>query len=393
MRTVVETSWNSLCKHGEELCGDWVKITYKSTSKDNTLSVVLSDGLGSGVKANILATMTVEIASSMLAHGATTDQVLETLAETLPECQVRHLAYATFAALQVINGREAHLVEYDSEPLIFIRDGKIVDIPLVERTVAERTVREGTFTLQEGDTMVMVSDGYVHAGVGGLYRFGWGWENIATAVRRWADTHADAYELVGALQRTCLKLYDGQPGDDATAVGMCVRQSRAVTVFTGPPSDPEQDASAVQQFMDSPAKKVICGGTTAQVVARELDRKLEVKWMSPAQRRGAKPHRLPPAANLEGIDLVTEGILTLSSTVDLLQGIQSVHDLPANNEADTQLARILLGADDIHFVVGDALNPNQLADVVRGQPMRQVYVEALIDVLKQRNKNISVEHK
>ena len=120
MSQLVEIAWDSLCKHGEELCGDWVKIT---TTPDE-LIVVLSDGLGSGVKANILATLTTEIAGTMLVRGASIDEVVETLAVTLPECQVRHLAYATFAVLRVVRGRDAYLAEYDSPPLIMVRGGR-----------------------------------------------------------------------------------------------------------------------------------------------------------------------------------------------------------------------------------------------------------------------------
>jgi hypothetical protein len=387
-RQIVEVAWDSLCKHGEELCGDWVKVT----RTENSLSVVLSDGLGSGVKANILATLTAEIASSMLAHGLDTDEVLATLADTLPECQVRHLAYATFAVLQVLDGRDAYLVEYDSEPLILVRGGRVVELPVVERQVDGHKVREGHLVLQEGDCLAMVSDGYVHAGVGGLYRFGWGWKNIATAVCRWTETRGDAYQLVRALHKTCLKLYNGTPGDDSTAVGMLVRPARLAVIFTGPPSDRALDELAVQRFISRPGRKIVCGGTTAQVVARVLDHKLVVEWRTPDKKGGAQRQKLPPVARLEGIDLVTEGILTLSSTVDLLRDAETIHDLPPGQEADHQLARILLQADDVHLIVGDALNPNQLADVVRGRPMRQIYLDELIEALEHRHKRVTVEH-
>jgi serine phosphatase RsbU (regulator of sigma subunit) len=245
MTQMVEIAWDSLCKHGEELCGDWVKIT--TTPED--LIVALSDGLGSGVKANILATLTAEIASSMLVRGASIDDVVETLAETLPECRVRHLAYATFAVLRVYHGREAYLVEYDSPAMVLVRNGKATELPMVEREIAGRKIREGHFTLQQDDYMVMLSDGYLHAGVGGLYRMGWGWKNIATAVQRWASTYGDTHELAGALSRTCMKLYNGAPGDDATAITMRVRPTRKATILTGPPSNPELDCEAVHRLM------------------------------------------------------------------------------------------------------------------------------------------------
>src|SRR5512137_2960177 len=163
MSQIVEIAWDSLNKHGEELCGDWVKIV---TTPDD-LVVALSDGLGSGVKANILATLTAEIAADMLEKGASIDEVVETIVETLPECQVRHLAYATFAIMRIHKAREAYLAEYDSPPLILVRGGKVIEPPMRERCIAGRTIREGHFSLELDDYLVLVSDGYVHAGVGG----------------------------------------------------------------------------------------------------------------------------------------------------------------------------------------------------------------------------------
>ncbi len=390
MRQVVEFAYEALAKHGEELCGDAVRVTSTPTS----FLVVLSDGLGSGVKANILSTLTVQIAASMFEEGATVEEVMGTLTETLPVCQVRRLAYATFAMLRVNQGREAYLVEYDSPPLILIRDGQIVRLPMIEQVVHERKIREAHFTLQQGDYMVLVSDGYEHAGVGGLYRLGWGWDNIAVSVKRWSGTGCDAYELTQALSRTCLKLYDQKPGDDATAVGMRVREAIKATILTGPPADKAQDKLAVQKLVEAEGIKIICGGTTAQVAARVLGKELKVQWTPPSKRE-REPSRkkgTPPLARLEGVDLVTEGILTLSQTIELLEACPTAHNLPHDNDAATQLARILLSADEIHLLVGTAINPNQLADLIRGEPMRHVYIRELVREIKRRQKEITVEY-
>ena len=283
MSQIVEIAWDSLNKHGEELCGDWVKIV---TTPDD-LVVALSDGLGSGVKANILATLTAEIATDMLERGASIDEVVETLVETLPECQVRHLAYATFAVLRIHHAREVYLAEYDSPPLMLVRQGQVVDLPLQERVIADRKIRDGRFTIEPGDYLVMLSDGYMHAGVGGLYRMGWGWQNIATAVQRWAATNGDCHQLAAALRNTCLKLSNNRPGDDSTAVVMRVRPERKVTVMTGPPADSERDREAVTRLITADGVRVICGGTTAQMAARVLGKPLRVEWNS---ARASSPH-------------------------------------------------------------------------------------------------------
>lgn len=385
MGPIVEIAWESLCKHGEELCGDWVKVV----STDEDLIVVLSDGLGSGVKANILATLTAEIAADMLEKGASIDEVVETVVETLPECQVRHLAYATFAVLRIHKAREAYLAEYDSPPLILVRRGELIQPPMRERVIAGRTIREGQFSLELDDYLVMVSDGYIHAGVGGLYRMGWGWNNIGIAAQRWAATKGDTHQLVGALARTCAKLSKDKLGDDSTAVAMWVRPHRKATVLTGPPADSSRDQEAVRKLMASEGVKAICGGTTAQMASRVLGKPLKVSWQPVMSGPG---RRLPPVGLLEGVDLVTEGILTLSAAVDRLRDAQTPQDLPNDQDAATRLARALLHADQVHFIVGDAINPQQLADVVRGVPMRQIYLEELIAKLRERNKTVSVEH-
>lgn len=389
MRQYVECAWQALPKHGEELCGDYVEIVTTPSS----FIAVLSDGLGSGVKANILATLTAKIACTMFAQGASVEDVMETLANTLPECNVRKLAYATFQALMVERGRDAYLVEYDCPPLILIRNNRVVDLPVVERVVNGRKVREARFGLEKGDYIVLVSDGYEHAGVGGLYRLGWGWNNIAISAKRWCQTGSDAHGLTQALTRTCLKLYGGRPGDDATAVGMHVRDAVSATIWTGPPADKELDASAVERLMAAEGIKVICGGTTAQIAARVLGQELLVEWVPPSKRRHGAGRRkgTPPVARLDGVDLVTEGIVTLGQAVELLEEAETIHDLPDDDDAATRLARILLTADDIHLLVGTAINPNQIADVVRGETMRTVYIKELARELERRNKQVTVE--
>ncbi|HOG46684.1 MAG TPA: SpoIIE family protein phosphatase [Anaerolineae bacterium] len=387
MKQLVEVAYRCLAKHGEELCGDAVRL--KATP--SSLIVGLSDGLGSGVKAHILATLTVTIGVDMLEKGETIDEVIETLTDTLPECQVRRLAYATFSVLMVEQGRRAYLVEYDNPPLVLIRDRQLVSLPMVEREVGGRSIRECKFELQEGDYMTLVSDGYVHAGVGGLYKLGWGWKNLAVSLTRWAATGGDAYQLTGALARTCLKLYDGRPGDDATAVGMKVRRPVLATILTGPPSRPELDRQTVERFMAAEGLKVICGGTTAQVAARETGHTLRVLLERRLPGVAARKEKIPPMARLEGVDLVTEGIITLSKASERLQVAETIHDLPPAHDGATELARVLLRADVLHFMVGEAINPYQLADVVRGKPMRQVYVEELIAQLETRGKVVTVE--
>ncbi|MDI6741997.1 MAG: SpoIIE family protein phosphatase [Smithella sp.] len=389
MRQLVECNWSSLNKTGEELCGDAVIIR----TKPDSFVAVLSDGLGSGVKASILSSLTAEIAARMFEADGTVEDVMQTLVETLPECSVRKLAYATFAVMIVYSGHDAHLVLFDSPPLILIRDNAILTLPLEEREVKGRVIREAHFELRENDYMVLISDGYTHAGLGGIYRLGWGWKNVAAAVQRFVHTGVDTVKLTEALSKTCMKLYSDKPGDDATVICMKVRPAISVSVLTGPPANKDMDEFAVSRLMASKGDKIICGGSTAQLAARVLNEPLEVEWVPPWKRTSEEPKKKgsPPTASLKGINLVTEGILTIGQALEIMRGTKTIHDLPRDNDAATRLARYFLAADDIHLIVGTAINPNQVADLIRGEPMRMVYIRELITDLKARNKIVTVE--
>ena len=196
-----------------------------------------------------------------------------------------------------------------------------------------------------------------------------------------------------ALSKTCLKLYNEKPGDDATVICMKVRPAVSVCLLTGPPANKEMDEYVVKRLMAAEGDKIICGGSTAQMAARVLNEKLEVEWVPPWKRTGQEPKKKgsPPTASVKGIHLVTEGILTIGQTIEILRNSKTIHDLPSDNDAATRLARYLMAADDIHLIVGTAINTNQVEALIRGEPMRMVYIRELVTDLKARNKTVKVE--
>ena len=175
MSVSVDISWKSLNKHHEELCGDKVEVL----KTDDSEIIILADGMGSGVKANILATLTSKILGTMFLEGASIEACVETIAKTLPVCKVREVAYATFSILQIFHSGEAYLVEFDNPKCVFVRDGKIVDYPYEERVIEDKTSGEYRFQVELKDCFVLMSDGVIYAGVGELLNFGWTWESMA----------------------------------------------------------------------------------------------------------------------------------------------------------------------------------------------------------------------
>lgn len=340
-----EVNVAQLCKNGEELCGDNVQITRTADS----LIVVVSDGLGSGVKANILATLTTKIASSMLARGASLDDVVETIAQTLPVCRERKIAYSTLQILRIDYEGNATLVEFDSPRTLLSRSSLVMPFPAQPKTVGGKTVLAGHFELQEGDWIVMVSDGVIHAGIGGLLPLGLGWNGLAARFSEEVATAKDTTDICSSLLNCCDGYYLGKPGDDTTVVAVKIRHPRHLNLMMGPPVSSDQDAGVVNRFLAAPGQKVVSGGTTATIVSRVMRKPLKVSLEY-------QDSSIPPIAYLEGIDLVTEGVLTLNAAADRLRDIPTLRRSTRLDGA-TLIARLLLDVDHVRIWAGGAVNP------------------------------------
>lgn len=354
MGVTVDVAYKSLNKFTEILCGDKVEIL---KTEDSDI-LILADGMGSGVKANILSTLTSKIMGTMFLNGATLEECVETIVQTLPVCQVRQVAYATFSILQVFNNGDAYLVEFDNPGCIFIRDGKLMEIPENIRLIEGKKINEFRFQVKKGDALILMSDGTVHAGVGQLLNFGWTWENIAEyAVKQYGLT-VSAIRLATAISHACDELYMFRPGDDTTVAAMRIIDSKPVHLMTGPASNKEDDQQMVKSFMDDKsAKRVVCGGTSATIVSRVLNKRLDVSLDY------ADPE-IPPIAYMDGIELVTEGVLTLNRVLQLLKRYvknQSVaeeffQELDKPNGGSMVAKMIIEDCTELHMYVGKAIN-------------------------------------
>lgn len=374
-----------LNKYGEELCGDSVEVL--RTSESHVL--VIADGLGSGVKANILSTLTAKIASQMLLDGATIGEVVATLAETLPVCQVRRLAYSTFTILQIYpRTGEAYLVEFDNPASFYFHNRRLTAIDFTERVFNGRTLREARFVCQPGDLFFLVTDGVIHAGIGAVLNLGWGWPQVADYLQRMVQDTDYVAPVANMLITVCSNLYLGRPGDDATVLGVQVRTPEQLTVLTGPPSHSSEDSKVVQQLLNAQGRKVVCGGSTAKMVARESGRELVVGL-------GAESPDEPPYGWIAGLDLVTEGVITLNKTYSIIESVvnpdASYEDFRVlhRSTASAKLANLLLNeATHIRFLLGQAVNVAHNSD--QGLLPRLEVVARLGSLLKSIGKNVEI---
>lgn len=344
---VMDVASHSLNKRGEELCGDKVEVR----RNDERLIVVLADGLGSGVKANILATLTTKIAATMLEQGETFEDTIGTIMNTLPVCQVRKIAYSTFGILQIDRNRRCTVMEYDTPPFFLVRKNRLITPEYREMTYGGKLVRFYDFHLQDGDAITMVSDGVIHAGVGNVLNHGWEWEHVGGFLERQSLKSAD--RISRRLVDNCNRLYGGMPGDDTTAVTVKLRTPETINLFAGPPENPKEDSAFVHEFITASGKKIVCGGTAATIIGRELHREIETRldYIDP---------EVPPIARIQGIDLVTEGVLTLKKTMDILEAYGQSQLEPGAFKEDgaSMLAQYLIN-DCTHVCLweGRAVNP------------------------------------
>ncbi|OXT07818.1 SpoIIE family protein phosphatase [Thermoanaerobacterium thermosaccharolyticum] len=385
MSHYIDIAHASLNKYGEELCGDSVQIIRKK----DYLMAVMADGLGSGVKANILSTLTTRIVSKMLDMGSELSDVVDTVAHTLPICKERNIAYSTFTVVS-INADNVHVVEYDNPSIFYFKNGvyKKIDRKCVE--IGDKKIYESSFKLDLNDALIIVSDGVIHAGVGGILNLGWQWENVQQYLEKTLEVYNDASDICYQLITTCNNLYKNKPGDDTTAIVIKVNESKKVTVMVGPPILKNMDEWVVRKLMKNEGLKVVCGGTAAKIVGRVLNKKVitTTDYIDPD---------IPPPAFIDGIDLVTEGVLTLRKTVEIFK--EYIENSNSNilryskKDAATRLFKILNYATDVNFLVGQAVNSaHQNPDFPADLRIKVKIVEELINLLEKLNKNVEVNY-
>lgn len=389
MSVSVDICWKSFNKNREELCGDKVEVL---KTEDSSI-IILADGMGSGVKANILATLTSKILGTMFREGAEIDACVETIARTLPICKEREVAYATFSILQIFRDGEAYLVEYDNPKCVFIRNKEIINYPYQERVIEGKKIREYRFHVELNDCFVLMSDGAIWAGEEETMNYNWEWDDMAAYTLKCTNETLSAARLAAMLSQVCYDLYGQKPGDDTTVAVTRVIRRQVVNIFTGPPSRKEDDERVVHDFMKQEGRKVICGGTSANVASRVLKREIVtlVKHADP---------KIPPMATMEGLDLVTEGVLTIGSALDLLHRYENddfdeafFDALDAENGA-AKLARLLIEeCTDLNLFVGKALNPaHQNSNLPFDLSVRMNLVEQLKDCAERMGKHVTVKY-
>lgn len=383
-----DIGYKSINHVGEQLCGDHVDIVEQG---EYSSIIVLADGLGSGVKASILSTLTSKIISTMMAEGIPLEECVSTIAATLPICSVRGVAYSTFTIVHLINNTTAELIQYDNPHIILLRDFESYEYPKSKLIIDGKDIYKSVISLQENDIFILMSDGCPHAGIGTAYNFGWTSKEIADFMKLIAYSGYNAKTLSTMLVDECNRLYQGHPGDDTTACVIHIKKRKPMNILFGPPFNRDDCGRMMALFFSKEGKHIVCGGTTASIVAEYLGKTLKASLTY-------ERSDVPPTAEIEGVDLVTEGVITISKVIeyakDALNNNEKYEEWGFKHDGVSMICRLLFEeATDINFFVGRAINPaHQNPQLPINFNIKMNLVEELSTCLKQMGKHIKVSY-
>ncbi len=383
-----EIGYKSINHFGEQLCGDHVDVVEQG---ENSTVIVLADGLGSGVKASILSTLTSKIISTMMAQGLSLEDCVETIAATLPVCSARGVAYSTFTIIHLIDNGSAELIQYDNPQIILLRNFQNYEYPRTEMNIGGKKIFRSQIRLCENDILIAMSDGCPHAGIGTAYNFGWKREDIIDFMTVISNGGYTAKTLATMLIDECNKLYGNHPGDDATACVVKLRKRNPMNILFGPPRNRDDCDRMMSLFFSKEGKHIICGGTTSSIAAKYLGKPIRTSLRF-------ERSDVPPTAQIEGVDLVTEGVITVNKVLeyakDYLNRNERFEEWGFKRDGASMICRLLFEeATDINFYVGRAINPaHQNPDLPINFSIKMNLVEELSVCLKKMGKRIKVSY-
>lgn len=378
-------------KSGERIGGD-VMLQLKTNQSKHHISI-LSDGLGSGIQANVMATLTARMAAQYITGEFDITRAAKIIMDTLPVCSRRRISYATFSICDIDPSGYTRIIEYDNPPFIYLKNDQMITpkreiISLNrQRAFKEEELHYTTFQLDYGDRLIFCSDGVTQAGLGRKqYPLGWRYKPLQSFIQQIVqkDPECSSRTLARTIvdKATSLDLL-GAKDDISTAVIYC-RKPRRTLVVTGPPIDPQRDEMMSQKVVNFQGKKVVSGGTTAAIIARFLKEEITINLKN-------RTRKIPPTSNIAGIDLVTEGMLTLNQVATILE--QKDEQQLAHSHGAAALASFLINSDEITFLIGTCINnAHQDPSIPFDMGIRRTIIRRIVSALEQNYlKEVTVE--
>lgn len=377
---------------GEIACGDvFMSEIYREEGRS---ILVLSDGIGHGIKASVLATLTSTMALKYARFHTKPEISARIIMEALPKSSDGKESYATFTVIELETDGQVRIINYDNPPVLIIRNGKLFhpteyELEVTGRENVGKLLRCREFTARKEDRLIFLTDGVVQSGLGSKrFPMGWNIENVSefilNQVSRMPDISASKLGRKIINQATLNDNFELK--DDTTCGVIYFREPRKFMLITGPPFYKIKDYDFADRIKSFKGKKIICGGTTAEIIARELDIEVEI------QHTIKSPGMLPPAAKMEGFEMVTEGILTLGKVEELLESYNS--DTRLQDNPAEKVVKLLLQHDVIEIILGTRINwahqdPEQPLEL----ELRKFVVKRIIKILTDKFfKQVEIEY-
>lgn len=376
----VEVIAKQISKKTGKPCGD----VFRCERTKNSTTFLLCDGLGSGIKANIYATMAAARIQSSLEGGVSLRKVFRNMVKTMNESVEKDLPYSAFSICRILNSGVAIILSFEMPQPVVISGGFVSLVNHNIKMIGMSATSEMVVKLRPDDFLLFTSDGLPNAGMGKMFTYGWGMERLCQSIQSFLSEGGGAGEVPRVLLDSALEFDSGRPKDDFTAVLLKIRKGTVVNIFTGPPIDQGKDSFVVNRLLHAKGFKVVNGGTTAKVVARVTNRPLTMDMESDSVLT-------PPSYEIPGIDLVTEGTVTLNQLYNVLAC--DPRKLDQHNPV-TDFLLLILAADKVNFIVGLSVNEanENVAFTQLGIIPRRKIVELLIAELKQMGKTVEAEY-
>ncbi len=348
----IEVHGHQKMYEGERICGD--VFLSKRIPEEKRIITILSDGMGHGVKANVLATLTSTLAMNFTKEHKETNIIAETVMKALPVCSDRKMSYSTFTIVDIEFDGMTQIIEYGNPPSIIFRGSKVFEpewqCVLLTGTNAGKEITTCRFQSQKEDRIVFFSDGVSQSGTGSLkYPIGWERDRVVEYIHKLITNNPSlsAKALSSKLVNMAYQNDDFSSKDDTTCATIYLRDPRPLLLCSGPPVEPVNDSEMAEIVKNFTGVKIICGATTSNIISQQLN--LTITEGKPIENSD-----LPPISYMDGIDLVTEGILTLSKVDELLKSYNKL-DGRGKGPAD-QIIKLILESDEIYLLIGMRIN-------------------------------------
>lgn len=378
----IDVDHSYIPKSGQIVSGDF--FLSKKLEGENRIISVLADGLGSGIKASVLATLSSTMALKFISSNMDIRKTSKLIMETLPVCQTRKIGYSTFTIIDCNLNGETRIIEYDNPAFVLMRKDKVIDVSKQQIKMnlsggRPINVYFSEFKIQMDDRIVICSDGVTQSGIGTKsLPMGWGDSGLRDYLKYLIKSKPEvsARNLAHSVVCRATSIDSNEAKDDTSCGVLYVRKPRELTIFTGPPFNENNDKELFDKVKNCKGKKIICGGTTSQIIAKNLGLEISLNMEDGTSE-------VPPTSNMKGFELLTEGTITLSKVVSLLEFGDNLDT--TKSDAAIKLFFLLLNSDIINFVVGLSINKaHQDPSLVNNLDLRKNIIMRIKKLLEEK---------